>query len=1037
MGACNYFEREFEKRRFHKINGESPSTQTPILCSVNEDRAAQIWQNLRLEKCSEAEKQTIEKLCSDFANQFYLKGDALSYTDKFKHKIKLIPNAKPVFVRQYRIPDSHKKILAQILEDYERQGIIEKCQSEFNSPIMLLGKKDGTGDLDSYRLVVDYRKLNQITEVQYFPIPLIDDILNGLAGSLFYSCLDIKHAYWQIKLADEESRNASAFSANHFQYRWIRMPMGLSASPITWTLMINTILEKWIGRGVYVYLDDVIVYAKNKEEHDQILWQTMAALKEHNLQLKITKCNFYAREFEYLGHIISKEGIKANPKKVEVIHDYPRPKTVKHIQRFLGMCNYFRRYVRNYAKLAKPLTMLLRKEQPFMWSEAQQKSFDALKTALAEEVTLAFPGDEQLYVTCDSSAHSIGGMLSTGELPNDRPIYFFSKTLNDVQKRYSTIERELLAIVESIKAFRVYLYGRFFILITDHKPLCHLFNMKNCNSRMFRQKLELMDYNFKIIYRPGAQNHVADALSRLEPLSIEEMLEREKIINAMTRSGATEIANENISYEIEELSGTIMNRRNYDLIFHIIPSENDTLRNRIMNKFGATKFTNEFRLTNKVHYYCQISNQFANRQNYEITRKCVESILKISENIAANNIAVNIDFDNIRHYIVIKRLFQEIFAAKAITTTFYLNKILELKEREDIEEILKLFHDGLTGGHVGATKMRDTIAKFYKWDKMNEDIKEFVSKCPICEKTKVKTNVKVPMQISSLGECLMDHVFIDFVGPILKTRDGNKYIFTILCDLTKFLVAVPTQDCTALTAANCILEHILCRYNFPSRLISDNAQDFTSQIIKELTKLFNIKKIFSTRYHPQSNIVERSHRTLNAYLRAFSKENKEGWDQLLKFATFVYNNTIHTTTGYTPHELAHGFRIQIPNQLTKSKPTYNYDSLADLTRNTIAKSLELAKSHLYEKKLQNKKQYDVNTKCEDIAINDLILIRTPKRKHKFDPVYEGPYRVIETSESYITVMKNGKKIKYHKNFTKKAHANYDRVPPEVTPVINM
>lgn len=361
-----------------------------------------------------------------------------------------------------------------------------------------------------------------------------------------------------------------------------------------------------------------------------------------------------------------------------------------------------------------------------------------------------------------------------------------------------------------------------------------------------------------------------------------------------------------------------------------------------------------------------------------------------------------------------------------------MNKILELTEKDDIDKILELFHNGLTGGHIGATKMRDTISKFYKWDKMHEDIKEFVDKCPICEKTKVKTNVKVPMQISSLGECLMDHVFIDFVGPILKTNDGNKYIFTILCDLTKFLVAVPTQDCTA----NCILEHILCRYNFPSRLISDNAQDFTSQIIKELTKLFNIKKIFSTRYHPQSNIVERSHRTLNAYLRAFSKENKEGWDHFLKFATFVYNNTVHTTTGYTPHELAHGFRIQIPNQLTKSKTTYNYDNLADLTRNTIAKSSELAKSHLQVRKLQNKKQYDANAKSKDIAINDLILIRTPKRKHKFDTVYEGPYRVIDTSESYITIMKKGKKIKYHKNFTKKAQANYENVPPEVTPIIN-
>lgn len=652
--AIEHFEKEIKKAKQIKLNYGFGFIKKQMMHSDNEDRSLQIWQNLKLETCSDSERGTIQQLCSDFPNQFYLKGDALSCTNVMTHKIRLIPNSKPVFVRQYRIPDSHKRILAEILADYEKQGIIEKCQSDFNSPIMLLGKKDSTGSSDDYRLVVDYRKLNQIREIQNFPIPLIDDILNGLAGSLYYSCLDIKHAYWQIKLADEESRNASAFSANHFQYRWLRMPMGLSTACQTWQKTINTILEPLIGKGVYVYLDDVIVYAKNKKEHDETLWNVMDLLKDHNLQLKITKCNLYAKEFEYLGHIISKEGIKANPKKVEVIHNYPRPRTVKHIQRFLGMCNYFRRYVRNYAKMAKPLTSLLRKETPFVLAEAQQKAFDALKKALAEEVTLAFPTDEQLYVTCDSSSHSIGAMLSVGELPNDRPIYFFSKTLNDVQKRYSTIERELLAIVEAIKAFRVYLYGRFFILITDHKPLCHLFNMKNCNSRMFRQKLELMDYNFKIIHRPGCQNHVADALSRIEPLTLEEMLEREKIINAMTRGMTKQTLSGSSTFQIEELSGTILNKRSYDLVFHLVPIENDTLKNKLMNKFGITKFSNKFKVANRIHHFCAISNQFANSQNSESTQKCIESILKISEDLAANNIAINLDFDNIRHYIFFK-----------------------------------------------------------------------------------------------------------------------------------------------------------------------------------------------------------------------------------------------------------------------------------------------------------------------------------------------------------------------------------------------
>lgn len=263
---------------------------------------------------------------------------------------------------------------------------------------------------------------------------------------------------------------------------------------------------------------------------------------------------------------------------------------------------------------------------------------------------------------------------------------------------------------------------------------------------------------------------------------------------------------------------------------------------------------------------------------------------------------------------------------------------------------------------------------------MTEDVANHVKKCSTCEKTKVITNTKVPMQISSLGESLFDHTFIDYVGPIPATEMGNKYIFTATCDLTKFLVAVPTTDCSALTAAKCLLEHIICRYNFPSRIISDNATSFTSQVIKELTNLFSIRKIFTTPYHPQSNIVERSHKTLNAYLRAFTNGNREQWDELLKFGTFVYNNTVHTTTGYTPHELAHGFKIQIPNNLTRPKLSYNYDNLADIVRNTIAGTLEVAKEHLQQKKVKNKQYYDRNANQADIKVNDYVLIKDPLKK---------------------------------------------------------
>lgn len=1056
--AVKYYEEEFshipydsETKRILRMineNTENAEQEMPIVKEKSftietnhPDRPNFIYDELKLDHCIEEEKQNIKLICQSFPYQFFVEGDSLNSTDILKHTIKTIPNSKPVYVRQYKIPHHYKEILKNIIEDYERQGIIEKCMSNYNSPLILIEKPDA-GNKTNHRLVVDFRKLNEIIEFQTFPIPLIDNILDGLGGCSFFTTLDIKGAFHQIVL-DDSSRDYTAFTAGNFQYRWVRMPMGLSTAPLTWQRAINTILIDLIGQGVYVYLDDIIIYAKSRKEHDSTLFKVMSLLKEHNLQLKISKCLFYARQFDYLGHVITEKGIKANPKKIEVIKNFPQPIKVKHIQSFLGICSYFRRYVKNYSHLSKPLTMLLKKEQPFIWTQKQQQCFDALKKALCEEVTLAFPDFDQLfYVTTDASDIAIGAMLSQGELPNDRPVYFFSKTLNDTQKRYSTIQKELLAIVESIKQFRIYLYGRFFILITDHKPLCYLFNMKDCGSRLFRQKLEILNYNFKILYRPGAQNHVADGLSRIEPLTIDEMLDinkEEKQCHVLTRNQARNELNKppnDTDFIIEERNGTVLNKRGFDLIFHLVPLENDTLKNKIMNKFGTTVFDKYFKKINNYNYVCLISNQFSHREKCYSTYNCITEIFDICMENNAEHIAINIDFDNIRHYIFFKTEFQNKFKNSNISVVFFLNKIVEIKESDDIQTILNTYHKSLLGGHFGVEKMFKTISRFYTWDNMLQNIKDYIKKCAVCEKIKTTTNTKVPMHISSLGECLFDHTFIDFVGPISPiSSDGHKYIFTATCDLTKFMIAIPTFDCTALTTAECLTEHIFLKYNIPSRLISDNASSFNSQVIKELNNLFKVRKIFTTPYHPQSNIVERCHRTLNAYLRAFTAKNRDLWHHMLKYATFAYNNSIHSTTGYTPHELAHGFKIQIPTNLTKQKTTYNYDNLADNTRNNIAKALELAKEHIQKKKLINKKYYDSNANNLIINPNDLVLVKSQTKKEKFQDVYEGPYRVLDSSDEYVEIMRKGKRAKVHKNLIKKSIADHDEEPPSQIPII--
>lgn len=318
---------------------------------------------------------------------------------------------------------------------------------------------------------------------------------------------------------------------------------------------------------------------------------------------------------------------------------------------------------------------------------------------------------------------------------------------------------------------------------------------------------------------------------------------------------------------------------------------------------------------------------------------------------------------------------------------------------------------------------------------MLQEIKDYVSACEICEKTKVTTNTRTPMQITSTGDSLFDHTFIDFVGPLPESEDGNKYIFTATCNLTKMLVAVPTKDCTAQSTAECLVENVILRYNFPSEISSDNAKNFIANMLKRINALLKIKRILTTVYHPNSNIVERQHRSLNTYLRAYVEENDTRWDKLLKYATFVYNNTVHTTTGFTPHELAHGFKIQIPTSISKSREPFNYDDLAGEIKAKIKQSLEIAKEKLTLRKIANKKIYDRKTNPLDVKVGDLVLMKNFVKANKFDNVYEGPFRVIDVKDQYVTIMKKNKPMKVNKDHLKISKAKHLNPPPEVFPVI--
>lgn len=654
-------------------------------------------------------------------------------------------------------------------------------------------------------------------------------------------------------------------------------------------------------------------------------------------------------------------------------------------------------------------------------------------------------------MTTDASDYAVGAVLSQGEMPKDRPIQYFSKTLNDAQTRYSTIEKELLAIILAVEAFRHYIYGREFLIVTDHKPLCYLFNLKNFSSRIYRWKIALIGYNFKIIHRNGAQNSVADALSRIyEPKTLEEVVGSEKLdaeCMAITRS-KQKATGEKIkfdeAYNIEENNQLLLNSKDYDHVFFIFSNSKCKMKTKLEEKLSCViDIPNEgnprMHLIDEKRSATILGRKIESDRETTRAKLMIQNILTTSMKNNFENIAINIDLKMVNGYLKFKKLFRQIFKGSTIRTTFYLNRIIEVTLIEDIEEILSMYHRSLLGGHVGYERMKNNIQRFYRWPTMNADIKKYIRDCDICEKTKINKHTKWPMQITSTGDRLFDHVFIDFVGPITPaSSEGHEYIFTAVCDLTKYLVAVPTHNCTALTTARAFVENVILKFNIPQKLTSDNGSNFTAELFKQTVKLLKIKKINTTAYHPQANMVERYHRTLNAYMRAFTQKNRDTWHSILNYAIFSYNNTVNSTTGFSPNELAFGHMIELPTKLTNNLPIiYNYDDYRNELRSTLYETQRLAKEHILNRKKANKKLYDEKTNELELEVNDLVLLKTETKHGKYGLPYVGPYRVEKCmNDTTVKIRRGNKSENVHKNRLIKATAHYDNPPPEIVIVLD-
>ncbi|GJV47678.1 putative reverse transcriptase domain-containing protein [Tanacetum coccineum] len=426
-----------------------------------------------------SEKKRLEDvpIVRDFPDVFSKDLPGLPPTRQVEFQIDLIPGAAPVARAPYRLAPSEIKELSEQLKELSDKGFIRPSYSPWGAPVLFVKKKDG-----SFRMCIDYRELNKLTVKNRYPLPRIDDLFNQLQGSSVYSKIDLRSGYHQLRVREEDIPK-TAFKTRYGHYEFQVMPFGLTNAPAVFMDLMNRVCKPYLDKFVIVFIDDILIYSKNKQEHEEHLKLILELLKKEELYAKFSKCEFWIPKVQFLGHVIDSQGIHVDPAKIESIKDWASPKSPTEIRQFLGLAGYYRRFIEGFSKIAKPMTKLTQKKVKFVWGDKQEAAFQLLKKKLCSAPILALPeGSKDFIVYCDASIKGLGAVL----MQREKVIAYASRQLKVHEKNYTTHDLELRAVVFALKIWRHYLYGTKCTEFTDHKSLQHILDQKELNMRQRR-----------------------------------------------------------------------------------------------------------------------------------------------------------------------------------------------------------------------------------------------------------------------------------------------------------------------------------------------------------------------------------------------------------------------------------------------------------------------------------------------------------------------------------------------------------------------
>ena len=878
--------------------------------------------------------EQVPNIYHEFADVFSKKkADTLPPHRDCDLHINIEEGAKPPSGTIYPLSAFELNALREFIDENLKSGFIRPSNSPFGAPVLFVKKKDG-----SLRLCVDFRRLNAITRKDKYPLPLTSELLDTPSRAKIFTKIDLKHAYHLIRIAAGDEWK-TAFRTKYGSFEWLVMPFGLTNAPGGFQRFLNGIFNDLLDVYVIIYLDDILIFSGNKDEHFRHVSEVLKRLRKHGLYANGKKCSFHTESVDYLGHMIGPDGLQMDPAKIKVIQDWPEPRKVKDIQSFLGFANFYRRYIHNYSDIVVPLTRLTRKNIPWNFDEKCKLAFLTLKQAFitAPVLTHYKPGCP-LVIETDASDYALAAILSQVE-PNGEihPITFLSQTFTDTELNYDTHDKELMAIFEAFKAWRHYLEGTDVPIdvVTDHKNLEYFCTTRILSRRQARWSTFLSSFNMVIRFRPGRLGTKPDALTRRPDLYPKGEGKPYGTVNPQNCRPV---------FSSSQLSASLRATNMLPVVLRgVVAMDFEELQKDILSAYDTDPAVQTFRADPDNPKYSRWSEDDA-------------GFVRIDQRIL-------------------------------------------VPESGDLRlRVLQSFHDHPVSGHYGINKTLAVIRREYTWPNIRDFVANYVLSCTTCARSKPRRHKpygllrQLPIPLRP-----WESISMDFIEQ-LPDSGGFTAILVVVDRFSKQSIFIPTHDTiNSAQLAELFIIHVFSKHGVPSHVTSDRGSEFVSRFFRSLGKALNMKLHFTSGYHPEGDgQTERVNQTLEQYLRVYCNYQHDNWHSLLPIAEFCYNNTPSSTTGVSPFFANKGYNpaitIHSEYELTSLKAqdfVTDLQELHDQLRITIRESQDRIQQFADKNRIP-----PPEFKIGDKAFVKAKFFRTTRPSKKLSEKYLGPYDII-------------------------------------------